>query len=215
MHRTARAALAAAGVLLLCGHALSQDKVRLPRKGSSPGFEMRWDGKRFTPLWGNDAGSPRADWERWESRENARRAWERARQRRWELERWERERRASERRERQERAERRQREQRQAYCTGLANASRAAHEEAKRRVIVGYLAGGLIGALIASSQNDDAYRDGSIVWQEAYDDCMGIRSRNGGRQDDDDDDGPSAGRNGNASGAGNGNDNRNRAANGD
>jgi hypothetical protein len=178
MHRTARATLAAVAALLLCGRALSQEKVRLPRKGSSPGFEMRSDAYRYAPLQGDYTRSSREAWERWERRERERREWERARRERLERER----------REREARLERRRLEARRAYCSGLADSARSAQEDAKRRVVVGYLAGGLIGALIASSQSDDAYKDVAVVWQEAYDSCMGIRRQQDERDNQEDDD---------------------------
>jgi hypothetical protein len=181
MLRTAGATLAAAGLLLLCGHALSDDTIRLPRKGSAPGFEMRYDLDRHVPRQGNHAGPYREErerWERWERRER--------RERQARLERLQRLKRI----QRLERVEREER--RTVHCVKLARSARLAQEEAKQKVVVGYLAGGLIGALIASSQNDDAYKEPKVLWEEVYDGCMGKRKRaddrKNDRKDDDDDD---------------------------
>jgi len=168
MLRTAGATLAAAGLLLLCGQASSDDTVRLPRKGSAPGFATRYDSDRHVPRQGNHAGPSREERERWERRE--------LRERQARLERL----------QRLERVEREER--RTVHCRKLAKSARLAQEEAKQKVIVGYLAGGLIGALIASSQDDDAYKDPKVLWEEAYDSCMGKRKRADDRKDDDDDD---------------------------
>jgi hypothetical protein len=198
MRTTVRAALAAAGALLLCGHALSQERIRLPRKGSSPGFEMRFDGNRRIPHHGGEAGPSWEERERGEPREMAER---RDLERRERLERLERQ----ERRERQEREEGRERQEARARdCRKLARRARAAQEEAKQKVIIGYLTGGLMGAFLSSSQNDDAYKEPKALWDEVYNNCMGWgqqdRGRqdrqNGGRDDDGDNDG---------SGNGNGN----------
>jgi hypothetical protein len=174
MFRTAGATVAAAGFLLLCGRALSDDAVRLPRKGSAPGFDMRYDEDRRTPRQGNGAGPHRGEREtkeRWEQREQ--------RERQARLQRLER-------LERMERAERSQ--GREGHCRKRAGSARQAQESAKQKVVVGYLAGGLIGALIASSENDDAYKDPKVLWQEVYDHCMGRgkRADDDGADDDDD-----------------------------
>ena len=171
MLRTAGAALAAAGFLLLCGQALSDEAVRLPRKGSAPGFDMRHDAGRHSPRQGSDAGPHREEREGLERRERRER-----RERQARLDRLER-------LERMERAERS--EGRATRCRKLAGRARQAQESAKQKVVVGYLAGGLIGALIASSQNDAAYKDPKVLWQEVYDGCMGERKRT---DDDDNDD---------------------------
>jgi len=131
MRTTAKAALAAAGVLLLCGHALSQD-IRIPRKGSSPGIEKRHYAHRDPPRHGRVAPS-----------REKRSAW---------------------------------------HCRGVANKARLAQEHAKKSVVVGFLAGGLIGAIITSSKNGEAYeRD---VWRQAYDRCR-ARWRHADNDDDD------------------------------
>lgn len=176
MLRTAGARLAAAGLLLLCGQALSDDTVRLPRKGSAPGFEMRYDLNRHVPRQGNHAGPSREERERWERRERE--------ERQARLERLQRLKRI----QRLERVEREER--RTVRCVKLARSARLAQEEAKQKVLVGYLAGGLIGALIASSQNDDAYKEPKVLWEEVYDSCIGKRKRADDRKDDrkDDDD---------------------------
>jgi hypothetical protein len=161
MLRTAGATLAAAGVLLLCGQALSDDRIRLPRKGSSPGIELRYDTDRHIPRQGSFAGPSREERQRWERRERR------------------------ERREREERVEGRERQERQAArCWKLARSARVAQEEAKQKVVVGYLAGGLIGALITSSQNDDAYKEPKVLWDEVYNGCMGKRQGKDDRQDE-------------------------------
>jgi len=210
MHRTAGAVLAAAGALLLCGQALSEEKVRLPRKGSSPGFELRFDEKRHVPRRGNDAGPSweereRLAWrERGERREREdRQGQDERRERQARLERLERMR-LQERREREERREHEERRERQASperqerqaedCRKLAGRARQAQEVAKQKVVIGYLAGGLLGALLASSQNDEAYKEPKLVWDEVYNNCMGQgqRDRPGqsqdNRDDEDDDD---------------------------
>jgi hypothetical protein len=194
MRRSARAALATAGgVLLLCGHALSDDAPRLPRKGSAPGFEVPHATQPYTPRYGNGAGPVRETRERWERREREERLAREERQTRQERE----ERRELDdqraRLERLERLERLAREERkEVHCLKLAKTARLAQEDAKNKVVVGYLAGGLVGALLASSQNDDAYRDPKVVWSEVYDTCMSKRQRKGDRKgedkDDDDDD---------------------------
>ncbi len=199
MHRTAGAVLAAAGALLLCGQALSDEKVRLPRKGSSPGFELRFDGSRHVPRHGNGAGPSWEERERWVRREReerrergGRREHEEHRDRQAREERLERlPRQEREREERQGHEERRERQA--ADCRKLAERARQAQEVAKQKVVIGYLAGGLLGALITSSQNDDAYKEPKAVWDEVYNNCMGQgqRGRQGqgqdGRNDDDDD----------------------------
>jgi hypothetical protein len=212
--------LAAAGALLLCGQALSQEKIRLPRKGSSPGFEMRFDGNRRVPRQGNEAGPFWQERERWVRRERPER-----REREERFEREERLERAArrereERRERQallERLERRERQERQegqerqaAECRKLARRAHQAQEEAKQKVIIGYLAGGLLGAFITSSQNDEAYKEPKIVWDETYNNCMGQgkQGQQGQSQDDDDDDDDSDNAGSDKNGAnGNGNEN--------
>jgi hypothetical protein len=72
-------------------------------------------------------------------------------------------------------------EHRAAYCWRIANKARMAQEEAKQNVVVGYLVGGLIGALITSSQHGEAYE--TDRWRQAYDRCMARRHHPG---DDDD-----------------------------
>ena len=183
MLRTAGAALAAAGVVLLCGQALSDDKVRLPRKGSSPGFEKRYDPPRNVPRQGNHPGPSREERERWERREREERQPREERQAR--EERREREARL----ERQERLERLERsESKMAHCLKVAKSARLAQEEARQKIVVGYLAGGLVGALIASSQNDDALKEPKVLAGEVYDNCMGKRQPTKDRKKDDDDD---------------------------
>ena len=190
MHRTARAVLAAVGAALLCGQALGDEKVRLPRKGSSPGFDVRYDGSRHVPRQGNDAGPS------WEERERGERRERRAREERREREERQERQVRLERVERLQRQERQERDERKATdCRKLAERARVAQEEAKQRVVVGYLAGGLLGALITSSQNDEAYKQPNVVWDEVYNNCMGQgqQGKQGQRQDeqsdgDDDDD---------------------------
>jgi hypothetical protein len=180
MLRTAGATLAAAGFALLCGQALSDDKVRLPRKGSSPGFEMRYDTPPRVPRQGNHAGLSREERERWERRE---------REEREALEAWQAREERRGRRERKARLERQEpHESKVAHCLKLANTARVAQEEAKQKIVVGFLAGGLVGGLIASSQNDDAYKEPKVLWGEVYDGCMGKRQPANDRKDDDDDD---------------------------
>jgi hypothetical protein len=182
--------LAAAGALLLCGQALSQEKIRLPRKGSAPGFEMPLDGNRHVPRHaprqGNEAGPAwEPSWderERWTQRERE--------ERRVRVERAEREAR-TDRLEGQDRQDQQDRQERQAAdCREQARKAQAAQEQAKRKVVIGYLAGGLLGALITSSQNDEAYKEPKVVWDETYNNCMGL-DQQGRRKDEqsDDDDG--------------------------
>jgi hypothetical protein len=206
MRRTAGAVLAAAGALLLCGRALSEEKVRLPRKGSSPGFELRLDEKRHVPRHGNDAGPSWEDRERWARRDReerrereARREQEERRDRQALLERLERLQ-LQERREREERREKEERRERQARlerqerqaadCRRAADRAQQGQEEAKKKVVIGYIAGGLLGALVTSSQNDEAYKDPKLVRDQAYNTCMGQgqRDRRGQAQDNRDDD---------------------------
>jgi hypothetical protein len=156
---------------LLCGQALSDDKVRLPRKGSSPGFEMRYDPPRHVPRQGNHAGPSREKRDRWEREERLERGERQARE---------------ERREREARLERR--ESKAEHCLKVARSARLAQEEARQKIVVGYLAGGLVGALIASSQNDDAYKEPKVLGREVYDNCMGKRPPASDRKGDDDDD---------------------------
>jgi hypothetical protein len=197
MRKAARAVLAAGGVLLLCGQALSQERVRLPRKGSSPGFEFRVDGERRVPRQGNEAGPSWEERERWARLERAERR-EREKRLEW-LE-------GEERRERQARVERlarlerleqlereRERGGRQRHCRRLADRARQDQEQAKQKVVIGYLAGGLVGAFITSSQNDDALKEPKVVWDETYNNCMGRGQQ--GQDDDDDDDNSSRRRN--------------------
>jgi hypothetical protein len=75
-----------------------------------------------------------------------------------------------------------------AHCLEVAKRARLAQEEAKQKAVVGYLAGGLVGALIASSQNDDFYKEPKALWREVYDNCMGKRQPTNDRKNDDDDD---------------------------
>lgn len=193
MLRTAGAALAAAGVVLLCGQALSDDKVRLPRKGSSPGVEMRYDPPRHVPRQGNHAGPSRAERERWERREREEREAREERQAREERRAREERQAREERREREARLERRERrldrdESKMAHCLKIARRAQLAQEEARQKIVVGYLAGGLVGALIASSQNDDAFKEPKVLSGEVYDNCMGKRQPTKDRKNGDDDD---------------------------
>lgn len=145
MRRTFAVACAAAGTLVLGGQALSDD-VRLPRKGSSPGFEMPAyraaarhqhrpnPNPNPSPSHGHDAGQ----------------SWE---------------------------------DDAFIYCWRRAKRAKIAQEDATQNVVVGYLAGGLIGAAITSSQNEEAYLDQKGKFRrEAFDRCLASRRQ---RRDDD------------------------------
>lgn len=127
MRRTVRTVVAAAGALLLCGHALGEE-VRIPRKGSSPGFYPS------RAIHSSPALLPFRQNRRSDSAE----------------------------------------------CRDLA--SKPSGDEAGKELVVGYLIGGLLGALIASSANDKGYDSpGRTSSREAYDRCMAKR----GSADDD------------------------------
>jgi hypothetical protein len=158
MHRTFKAALAASGILLFCSAAFGQD-VRLPRKGSSPGFE-KYDIRN-----GDDydldlrhRDPPRQRIARPRSGGTAGISWEM------------------------------QQEHDVIYCWRRAKRSKMAQEAAKQNVVVGYLAGGLIGAIITSSKNGEAYQDQKgDVRLEAFDRCLAkLRRRDEDDEDDDD-----------------------------
>lgn len=139
MYRSVKVAFAAAGTVLLCGQALSQD-VRLPRKGSSPGFEMPTyrpaSRHQHRPHHEHDAGQ----------------AW---------------------------------RDEAFIYCSRRAKREKLAQEEARQNVVVGYLAGGLIGAVITSSQNEEAYLDQKGKFRrEAFERCLASQRRRNGDDED-------------------------------
>jgi hypothetical protein len=69
------------------------------------------------------------------------------------------------------------------YCWRRAKREKLAHEDATQNVVIGYLAGGLIGATITSSKNEEAYQDQKGKFRrDAFDRCLAGR-----RQRDDDD----------------------------
>jgi hypothetical protein len=149
MHRPIKATLAAAGVLLLCGDALSQD-VRLPRKGSSSAFD-RYDLFPDRDVPRRRAPRPRSGGAAGISSEV-------------------------------------QQEPDVIYCRRRARRAKVAQESATQNVVVGYLAGGLIGALITSSNNEEAYQDQKGDFRrEAFERCLADRRQRDDEDEEEDD----------------------------
>jgi hypothetical protein len=146
MHRPAKVALAAAGILLLGGEALSQE-LRLPRKGSSPGVERRelYPDRRVAHR--QAASRPRSGGSAGLSRDMLQ-------------------------------------EHDVIYCWRRAKRAKSTQDAARQNVVVGYLAGGLIGALITSSKNEEAYEDHKgDARKKAFDRCV-ANLRKGGEDDE-------------------------------
>jgi len=63
-----------------------------------------------------------------------------------------------------------------AQCWKLAQKTKLTEEQAQQNVVTGYLIGGVIGVLIASSSNEEANKDPKSAFKrQVHDECMAKR----------------------------------------